>query len=338
MTFLWPLLYLLTVLSDFGAIMLIITNRNIQPENFVDGIGNEEAFGDEMNAKGPNELRFAYADKVADQWQVRLVAEDDSLAPDNLPSRQVFQHLRQSLAKDNKNCVFFVHGFNQSFAKNLEKSLNIACQHGVEVIAFSWPSNPGGFPTKEYRHAKRAARASVPALDTALEKLTTYLHQPFDKKALMRCQTRFSLMTYSLGNYLFQQYVQDAVYENETALFDNVILCQADVDNEGHSAWVERIQTGKRLYVTINEDDYVLKWSDINFQKSRLGRTARHLLADNAHYIDLTDAPGVGNAHEVFDGARGQSVNAFFKAILNGKRGEEMPGIKYHSLSNSWRF
>ncbi len=215
--------------------MLIITNRNINKPNFKNGIGNHKAFGDGVNSKGPNEVRVATANKVGKKWEVKLVKEPSVITEDNIPSHKQFLKIREKLTLEKKNCVLFVHGFNQSFEKNLTKSLELEMEHGVEVIAFSWPSNPGGFITKEYRTAKRAARASMGALDSTLEKLGSYLKEPFNREALKGCNIKFSLMTHSLGNYLFQNYIVDSAYENETALFDNVVLCQADVDNKDHA-------------------------------------------------------------------------------------------------------
>jgi hypothetical protein len=93
---------------------------------------------------------------------------------------------------------------------------------------------PWRLQTKEYRTAKRNAQASVGALDATLENLGRYLKEPFNRDALLACEVKFSFLTYSLGNYLFKNYVTDARYEDETRLFENVILCQADVDNRNH--------------------------------------------------------------------------------------------------------
>jgi len=318
--------------------MLIITNRNIKKSNFTNGVGDHNAFGDDINAKGPNEVRLATAKKVRGKWQVELVKEPSSFTASNAPSRKMFDSLRKRLVTGKKNCVFFVHGFNQSFKKNLEKAHAIEKIHGVEVVAFSWPSNPGGIKTKEYRNAKRTAKASVGALDSTLEKLGNYLKEPFNKSALESCDVKFSFMTYSLGNFLFKNYVADSKYDDETGIFENVILCQADVDNEGHKAWVEDIVAGKRIYVTINENDFVLKWSDINFQKDRLGRTARNLNASNTLYFDFTDGPKVGKTHGLFYKKTNKTVEAFFSAVLNGKRGEDVAGLRYDARINAFRF
>lgn len=318
--------------------MLIITNRNISQSNFKNGVGDHRAFGDEVNAKGPNEVRIATAEKEDGNWKVKLIKEPSKLTEKNIPSRKEFLKIRKQLTSKKKNCVFFVHGFNQSFKKNLEKSLALEKEHNVEVIAFSWPSNPGGFKTKEYRYAKRTASASIGALDSTLEKLSNYLREPFNREALQACDVKFSLLTYSLGNYLFQNYVIDAAYENETAIFENIVLCQADVDNKGHAKWVNKIETGKRVYVTINENDWVLKWSDANFQKDRLGRTAKNLNANNTSYFDFTDGPNVDKTHGVFYKKTNKIVKAFFSSVLNGGKGERIDGMRYDSHSNSYRF
>jgi len=318
--------------------MLIITNRNINKANFVNGVGDHNAFGDNLNTKGANEVRLAHAEKIDGKWQVRLVKEPSKLTTNNLPSAKEFSSLRDKLLATKKNCVFFVHGFNQSFEKNLEKALKMQEMHDVEVIAFSWPSNPGGFKTKEYRAAKRNAQVSVGALDATLEKFGQFLKEPFNHQALKQCDIKISLMTYSLGNFLFQNYVNHASYEDETRIFTNIVLCQADVDNHNHADWVDRIEAAKRVYITINENDWVLKWSDINFQKDRLGRTARNLNAQNAIYFDFTDGPDVDRTHGIFYQETNPIVEGFFTTVLNGQRAERHTTLQFDPQLNAYRF
>lgn len=318
--------------------MLIVTNRNIIKRNFKNAVGDEDAFGDEVNSKGPNEVRLAHAAKKSGKWQVRLVGEPRKLTAANIPSKNEFSALRDRLLDSGRNCVFFVHGFNQSFKKNLEKSLALEEAHDVEVVAFSWPSNPGGFKTREYRDAKRIAKSSVGALDATLEKLGAYLKEPFNREALKACNVKFSFMTYSLGAFLFQNYVRDATYAAETNVFENVVLCQPDVDSPGHEQWIDQIGAGKRIYVTINENDWVLKWSDANFQKARLGRTAQGLVSTRASYFDFTDGVGVGTTHGIFYKQTNDTVKRFFTKVLNGRRGEAIEELRYDALSNSHKF
>ena len=317
--------------------MLIVTNRNINLSNFKDGVGDAGAFGDTVNAKGPNEIRLAHAEKVNGNWEVRLVEEPETLLEDNLPSRTEFNALRKSLAEKNRNCLFFVHGFNQSFDKNLEKSFLVQKMHDVAVVAFSWPSNPGGFVLDEYWHAKQTARASVGALDSALEKFGRYITTPFDEDSLAGCRVRISLITFSLGNFLLQNYVAGALYDTGARLFENVVLCQADVDSGGHGEWVDRINLGKRLYVTINEDDKILGWAERASGRDRLGRTARNLTSKRAVYFDFTDGQNIGDKHGLFYEETNPSVVGFFRTVLNGGRGEAVSGFEYDERRNCYR-
>ena len=318
--------------------MLIVTNRKINENKFICGIGNEESFSECLNAKGSNEVRLAHANKIDGKWEVKLVEEPAAITKENIPSKGEFDRFRMELIRNRRNCVFFVHGFNQSFRKNIEKALMIEKIYNVEVIAFSWPSNPGGFKFQEYRYAKRASIASNVALDSTLEKLGKYLKEPFSHTALQNCNIKFSLMAHSMGNYLLQNYVSNSMYESETQIFDNVILCQADVDSEGHAHWVDMIEPGKRIYITINENDWALKWSDLNFQKARLGRTARDLNSTKAIYFDFTDGPNIESTHGIFYKDTNSVVKSFFEAVLNGKPGENIEGMKYNHKKNAYSF
>ena len=80
------------------------------------------------------------------------------------------------------------------------------------------------------------------------------------------------------------------------------------------------------------------KWSDINFQGGRLGRTAESLDASNALYIDFTNGPDVGNTHGLFYKEANEVVRAFFTVALNGGKGEQVPGLSYDVRSNAYRF
>lgn len=318
--------------------MLVITNRNIVTQNFSNGVGDHRAFGDKANSKGPNEVRFAHADKINGKWQVRLVAEPPGLTRSNLPSLQEFNSLRVNLTAKKRNCVFFVHGFNQSFEKNLEKSLAMERKHNVEVVAFSWPSNPGGSKLDEYRHARRNALASIGALDSTLERLALYIRGPFDRDRLKTCNVKFSFMAFSLGNLLLQNYISGMLYDSETRIFDNVILCQADVDSAAHEKWVDLIRAGQRVYVTINEYDWVLKWAEIASRRDRLGRTAQNLVSYRASYFDFSRGPKVHNTHEFFHIDTNPEIKNFFTEVLNGRRGEAVAGFTYDSRNNSFGF
>lgn len=312
--------------------MLVITNRNIN-----DGVTDETAFGERVNDKGPNELRLAHAVKRKGGWTVTLVEEPAVLTEANLPSRIEYKKLLKKCQTSGKHCVFFIHGFSKTFPETLEQGALIEKRYGVEAVVFSWPSKPGGFTTVEYRKARRIAQASFGALDAALEKFGRYvIEQPFDRDALVECSISINFMAYSLGNYLFQNYVVSNDYAAETRIFANVILCQADVDSEKHAGWVNQIVAGQRVYATLNENDKVLAWSEsVNY--ARLGRTLANLEAANTVYVDVTRGEGVGNEHQIWGKVDNPAVTDFFRKVFAGVRGEDASSFRYDERVNAFR-
>jgi esterase/lipase superfamily enzyme len=323
--------------------MLVITNRYVNEKIFHDGIGNQNAFGEQVNQKGPNEIRLAHATKKEKDWEVQLISEPKNLTTENAPSRTEYRRIVKKCLNEGKHCLFFVHGFNKTFLDTLEQGWFLERRYGIEVVLFSWSSNPGGLlprvpvSVSEYRKSRRIAQASFGALDSAFEKLGRYIQEePFDKEALVNCPITLNLMTYSLGNYLFQNYVVSNDYAAETKIFTNVVLCQADVDGMGHVSWVDKIVAGQRVYITINENDKVLGWSE-SVNNSRLGRTLSKLNSINAIYIDFTSGKDVGNKHQLWGEVENVVTKSFFKAIFDGKRGENVSGLTYDGRVNAFR-
>ena len=268
----------------------IVTNRNLS-EN---GVG-EALFGDCYNARGPSELRMAKADYASGSWRVTLVEEPDAVNATAPPSREVFDEVCGNLIDRSRHCVVFVHGFNQSFATGLKKCKEIQDTYGVEVVGFSWPSNTGGVGLSEYEAAKASARLSVNALDRMLQKLSSYL----GAHLLDDCSLSFNLLAHGASASMLENLVRLPLFSRRARIFDNVILHQADVDSPGHCEWVDRARLGKRVYITLNESDHVLRWADLNFQPPP---TRKHLHQSGIEIRDLCGLHrrgpgGVGSPH-----------------------------------------
>jgi esterase/lipase superfamily enzyme len=319
--------------------MLVATNRNLIAGNFVNDIGDEGGFGEQVNDKGPTELRFARVSRPAGKWRLHLVPEPNQLDPQNLPSKQEFQRLAKRCVAGRKHCVFYIHGYNKPFVESLEQGWLIQERYKVEVVLFSWPANTGGIPPVEYRHARRVAQASFGALDALLEKYSRYLFDwqtPMDEQALLDCKSTTNLMAHSLGSYLLEHYILSQAYQFETRLFTNVVLSQADVNSENHVKWVDEVRTGQRTYITINENDKILSWSE-TLNPPRLGRTLNDLVSTRAQYFDFTLGKGVSNKHQLWGEVNNATVKAFFQAVLSGSRGDEVPGFRFDASYNAYR-
>ena len=316
--------------------IIVVSNRNVN-----DNATDETLFGERANAKGLDEIRLATADfsEVSQSWTLSLLPETDAdLNSGNRPSHQLFEEVIQNIRDRQlkKNWVFFIHGFNQSFLDSLTACQEIQKLYNVNVITFSWPANPGGFVTNEYQRARQAARASSNALDRTLEILGRYLASR-TLEDMQNCPISLNLLVHSLGNFLVENFIRDPVFSGETRIFDNIIFHQADVDNATHTQWIDRIQHGRRIYITLNEADSVLKASDV-INPGRLGNTLEGLSAARAIYLDFSNGKNVRRSHNFFDGQiENATIKAIFERLLNGQRGEEVSGLTRVPNTNLYR-
>lgn len=318
-----------------GKRIVVITNRDVHPEH-----EDLRLFGEDLN-NPPEDLNLALAEHLPDDEGWRLELLTDPVTPNytNPVSRKVFKQALREVRSDGSggHWVLLVHGFNQSLEKNLKKCLEIQA-YGVNVATFSWPSNPGPHQLwkkgKEYRRARQNARRSALALERALEKLATYLNELTDGT----CPIHLTLVVHSLGNYLFENFVKGSDFSQETRVFSNIVLHQADADNRGHAQWVERVSGDTRVYVTINERDQVLGMSE-KVNPDRLGRTVRNLDADGVVYMDFTNGLHVGDSHRPWarPGTRNRAIGAFYNAVFRGQRGERAVGWVYDANCNAYR-
>lgn len=267
-----------------------------------------------------------------------------------------------------RHILFFVHGYNNDMEDVVEQAYALQERYRVIVVPFSWPANGGGVSgTASYKSDKRDARASTGAMERAMQKVHGYLKGLTEarRQALWReagerhpnnnparealyaklldrdCPFTVNAMFHSMGNYLLKHMLKSSIADGTGLIFDNVLLVAADTNNLDHSLWVERIKFRKRLFVTINEDDYALAASRAKAgseQLARLGHFLRNLTANNAHYVNFTDAPWVRKSHSYFnDPAKdNEQVREFFARALTGDTAED--SLRFHAEGNWYGF
>jgi len=316
--------------------MIVVTNRNILPDHLEDAVFCERCFGDGFNEKGPDELRLARAEREDGKW--RLSLQEDQTAG-VFASESEFLALRERMTNQKRDCVFFIHGFNTSLEDALNHAEQLESNFGVETILFSWPANRVGFQRGiSYRSDKRDAKNSVNALDRIFEKLDRYLKQ--HTGAEHPCGQTMTLLAHSMGCYLLKSLMNSSVYQNETLLFDNIVLAAADVNNDDHAAWVDRIAHRHRLSITINERDASLllaraKWGE--HQLARLGHWPHNLNAKNAIYFNFTGADKVGSSHVYFEGKPLENpvVKQVFTDLFSCRAAEQ--GLEFNSATGAFQ-
>lgn len=282
--------------------IFVFSNRNITKR--------ETWLGDGFNSESNENIRVAEY-LHGKKPRLKFYSESQNLP---LPSEQVFDKLEV----DNKPCCIFIHGFNQDLQKNMMKCKEIE-SYGVNVIAFSWPSNPGPqawyWKLKEYKRARQNARRSTVALERFFDKINDYINDVGDVFTIK------SMVVHSLGNYLFQTFVSGLGYQRQTAFLNNIILHQADVDSINHEKWADKLTKDSRVMATINESDDVLDISDI-INPDRLGNTLGNLNSSFIKYFNFGKIPEADDEHRLWikPTINNSSAQQFFQSAFEGKK------------------
>ena len=271
--------------------------------------------------------------------------------------------------RERKHVLFYVHGYNNDIADIIDTAKELERLYNVLVVPFSWPANGGGAlsGTAAYLDDKQDARTSANALNSFIRKIayyhdmltsrrrTEYMEKASkrypDNPALAReyfiklqerdCKTSLNLLCHSMGNYLFKYALQPEDSALAKLVFDNVALVAADANNRHHVRWLGRVQVKNRVYVVINERDSALKWSRRKpgkEQRARLGHYLKGLVAENATYLNLTGARGVGDSHSYFKGksvASNIRLARLFRNIFEGKVAENT--LEYRADINAYQ-
>jgi len=329
--------------------IIVISNRNVQSQ-----YNDERIFGNSTSDEGLKLAEFHYlVQQIDDEFDWDVTDDFDDGEPEETwqptvyssgQEHQLFEKLVNSILEGRDGAgrpwLMFLHGNNQDMRSNLVKCRKLKQIHDVNVIAFSWPSQPHTF----VQNAKRAARdmlspldikhiieksspgpaamgfsffkelakkkkqdyeeAKVRAIATApkfVKALTLIKTNLIDKLAANGKTIDFSLLVHSLGNHVFEN-TQFPSNGSLNGLFTNVIMHQADVHSTGHSQWIaERmLGIGKNAYVTVNYYDWVLWLSSLANEQDRLGMSRQELSAPNTTYFDMTEGVNVDNRHNFF--------------------------------------
>lgn len=273
--------------------------------------------------------------------------------------------------KERKSILFFVHGYNNDVGDVLKAAHELEELYNVIVVPFTWPANGGGAisGTASYLSDKSDARASSGAINRFVQKIS-FNHALLTEAALAEiahkvqikyhdntnpmaaatlyselvdksCVVKINLLCHSMGNYLLKHSLMTSDNSTSDLVFDNICLVAADTNNKSHASWVECLDVRKRIYIVINEDDSALKASRIKpgkEQLARLGHYLKKLNSENAVYVDVTEAKGVGSEHSYFKGAtvtKNPALKAVFNNMFNGLTVEK--DLEYLSSINCYR-
>ena len=305
------------------ARILLISNRSIN-----DSCRNEELFGRGFNQSGPCELRIAEAscDPASRHWSLGLLPENHGSADFCYPSRALFDQIVSEVtqgASSSSRWVLFIPGYCSPCKEGLDKSLELSQNHDVNVLLFSWPSDPWhevADAIQSYRRTQDAAKLSAIALRRTLEGLQRVFVDP-TRASKGGDNFRFSLLAHSLGNYVVQTYLQQpSPVKMDFSIFDNVILHQADVDLAACKEWIVNIKARNDTYITTNYFDNTLKNYSGLINSDRLGQASKGVFAPpGVTHVDFTSSEKVESQHWFFGNFPNQRIKTFCTRAVQGE-------------------
>lgn len=304
--------------------VVIASNRSVD-----ESCHDENIFGHGFNPKGPCEIRIAEANKEPSQntWSLTLFADDHGSPQLHQNIKDYFASVVTSIRNNSPEVmkwVVFVPGYCSPCPEGLSKASQLVQGSNVNVILFSWPSDPVDpevMPISKYRETQDIASSSSDALGIFLSELTDHFIKPARTAS---SKYRISLITHSLGDYLLERYIRKpaSVTAGDLSMFDNVILHQADVDYEGHQDWVAKIKPKELTVITTNLYDAILgKFSDL-INRRRLGTEPTGVYtSEKTIHVDFTGARNVTINHWFFGDMDNHIIEGFCRAVAQGESG-----------------
>lgn len=250
------------------------------------------------------------------------------------------EFLNESVSNSNgRPWVFFLHGNSQTLHKNLKKCFELRELYDVNVLAFSWPSvhhgkirgvlnyfpiqlNLGKYITrqlsrklKQYGKARKNAKLSAKDFGDSLLMFNA---------AVSGKDINAHFVCHSLGHRVLKLSNDHYPLSSSLSPFTNILLHQADEDNDNHRDWIEPIGKGESVVITTHSKDKILKLSNIYNHKSlknkRLGNVVKVGESQPPTYKDFTGLNNLNfSKHTMFliPENKNPNVYLYFKNMLS---------------------
>lgn len=259
-------------------------------------------------------------------------------------SYEQFHSLNELMGDENEyqDYLFFVHGLGRTYQGAIDNSYEIWKLYDINVIVFSWPSlDPDASVFKNFKIAMQNIEDGQSDFIEVISELNTFRKENFERFE----NQKLSLFCHSMANSYLELYgkLDDSIKLNEK-IFDNLIINSAAVGAEGHNGWVEKMDIQSRIYINSNGGDLNLAGLNMFTRLGmQLGEAPLAPLADNANYINFTDAVGVklppGPSHSYYYSKiteESENIRNFYNTLFHGReidfqnglfvRNDEYPG------------
>jgi hypothetical protein len=210
-----------------------------------------------------------------------------------------------------RDILLFIEGHGKSFPEALERACMVQARYGVSILVFDWPSD------------NRNIKISLKMIKSCEDDFCILLTQIRDfRDQQINTNQHFNILAHSMGNYFLYDEGKCPDYKVSAASFvDNIVMNAPAVPSAGHDTLISQLTLQKRIYVTSNKNDYVLRGAGLISKSKMLGNRVTRPLAPNAVYVNFTGI--AGKEHSYYYGSHEfensiKAVFAFYHAALHG--------------------
>jgi hypothetical protein len=245
--------------------ILIVTNRP-----YVEDAPEHEIFPNEVAEY--RKVTYLIAACDGEKWQLYRV--DDFLSGMKAIDR-------------GGDILLFVHGHGKPMPDVLTRAFQMQDRYDISMVVFDWPSYNSNFN----KSLSRVRRCGENFYNLVLQLKEYRAHE-------MEPDQHLSMILHSLGNYYLTHLVVNGNNQYlKGPVFDNIILNSAAVRSKEHGEVLSQLEMQKRIYVTCNARDKVLRGAHLLTSGKMLGNVVIEPLAPNAIYVDFTCVAGMEHTY-----------------------------------------
>jgi hypothetical protein len=223
--------------------------------------------------------------------------------------------------------LVYVDGHGKTFNQVVERGIDLTGRFAINLVIFDWPTDYLALRKTAYNASEVAA-----SFITAMRQFSVWHKSQFPSASV-------SVFFHSMGNQILRHTAHRKLlpYMPED-LFSNIILNAAAVRQDNHARWLEKLNTQKRIYVTINRNDRTLQGARLLRVAEQLGLGHNGRTAENATYVDFSQV--ASTEHNLFLGkSKAEKANPliyeFYNQVLHGMEVNFQNETAYQILSPS---
>lgn len=277
-------------IPEGGAKIFIITNRPYVPR-----AENQEYFPNGI-AKS---MSYLIAACDGDSWHFHFVSGFEE---------------GMNAINDGRNILIFLEGHGKTLPMALDRAYQVQMRYNLSIVVFDWPSDNRNF------------KSSLDAISSCEGNFYTFLVQMKEyRRRQMKKSQHLSILAHSMGNYFLNHaVVRDNGLNLRDVFVDNIIMNAPAIPSKGHGKAISQMAFQKRIYITSNRHDLVLRGAGVLTSSRMLGNVVVGPLAANAHYVNFSDVAGTEHSyyygHQPFE----HTLPAFYYFYNTTFQGEEV--------------